>query len=157
MVGFPTVIKTKKDLLNTLKLVKKGRLDKEDWLAAVAKLENQNWIVCPILEKSEDRKTITIMFCNEVEAEDKVKIGGNLTATAKSVTHEEIENQAAAVEEREEENAKATNNNVKHTIIVLSRAVASDLETIGVPAAVTFYERLGVTEEEVEAMKGELA
>lgn len=28
---------------------------------------------------------------------------------------------------------------------------------IGIPAEVTFYDRLGITEEEVEAMKGELA
>ena len=52
MVGFPKVIKTKADLVNTYKLVKKGRLKKEDWLAAVEKLENQNFIFCPILEKT---------------------------------------------------------------------------------------------------------
>ena len=33
MVGFPKVIKTKADLANTFKLVKKGRLKAEDWLA----------------------------------------------------------------------------------------------------------------------------
>ena len=66
MVGFPKVIKTKADLVNTYKLVKKGRLKKEDWLAAVEKLENQNFIFCPILEKTEDRKGVTLMFVNEV-------------------------------------------------------------------------------------------
>ena len=65
MVGFPKVIKTKADLVNTYKLVKKGRLKKEDWLAAVEKLENQNFIFCPILEKTEDRKGVTLMFVNE--------------------------------------------------------------------------------------------
>ena len=64
MVGFPKVIKTKADLVNTYKLVKKGRLKKEDWLAAVEKLENQNFIFCPILEKTEDRKGVTLMFVN---------------------------------------------------------------------------------------------
>ena len=66
MVGFPKVIKTKADLVNTYKLVKKGRLKKEDWLAAVEKLENQNFIFCHILEKTEDRKGVTLMFVNEV-------------------------------------------------------------------------------------------
>ena len=47
MKGFPKVIKTKSDLVNTFKLVQKKRLKKEDWLAAVEKLENQNWIMCP--------------------------------------------------------------------------------------------------------------
>ena len=75
MVGFPKVIKTKADLVNTYKLVKKGRLKKEDWLAAVEKLENQNFIFCPILEKTEDRKGVTLMFVNEVTEGDKVKAG----------------------------------------------------------------------------------
>ena len=34
MVGFPKVIKTKADLVNTFKLAKKGRLKAADWLAA---------------------------------------------------------------------------------------------------------------------------
>ena len=55
MKGFPKVIKTKSDLVNTFKLVQKKRLKKEDWLAAVEKLENQNWIMCPVIELSEDR------------------------------------------------------------------------------------------------------
>ena len=45
MKGFPKVIKTKSDLVNTFKLVQKKRLKKEDWLAAVEKLENQNWMI----------------------------------------------------------------------------------------------------------------
>ncbi len=42
MKGFPKVIKTKSDLVNTFKLAKKGSLKKEDGLEAVAKLETQN-------------------------------------------------------------------------------------------------------------------
>lgn len=164
MVGFPKVIKTKADLVNTFKLVKKGRLKKEDWLAAVEKLENQNFIFCPILEKTEDRKGVTLMFVNEVAEGDKVK-AGNLTATVNSVEHIKINNAAAVQEETEtaeettaEDTGATTNNNqTKHTILSLSRAIAADTETIGIPAAVTYYERLGITEEEVEQMKGELA
>ena len=75
MKGFPKVIKTRSDLVNTYKLVKKGSLEKEDWLAAVEKLENQNWITCPVIELSEDRKTVTIMFCAEVAEGQKIKNG----------------------------------------------------------------------------------
>lgn len=165
MVGFPKVIKTKADLVNTYKLVKKGRLKKEDWLAAVEKLENQNFIFCPILEKTEDRKGVTLMFVNEVAEGDKVK-AGNVTATVKSVEHIEVEKAAEADKEAAEaaEEAAAadtettTNNNqTKHTILTLSKAIAADAATIGIPAEVTFYDRLGITEEEVEQMKGELA
>ena len=98
MVGFPKVIKTKADLVNTYKLVKKGRLKKEDWLAAVEKLENQNFIFCPILEKTEDRKGVTLMFVNEVTEGDKVK-AGNVTATVKTVEHIEVEKAAEADQE----------------------------------------------------------
>lgn len=165
MVGFPKVIKTKADLVNTYKLVKKGRLKKEDWLAAVEKLENQNFIFCPILEKTEDRKGVTLMFVNEVTEGDKVK-AGNVTATVKTVEHIEVEKAAEADQEKaaeaDQETAAAdaettTNNNqTKHTILTLSKAIAADAATIGIPAEVTFYDRLGITEEEVEQMKGEL-
>ena len=165
MVGFPKVIKTKADLVNTYKLVKKGRLKREDWLAAVEKLENQNFIFCPILEKTEDRKGVTLMFVNEVAEGDKVK-AGNVTATVKSVEHIEVEKAAEADQEAAEaaegtaaaDTGTTTNNNqTKHTILTLSKAIAADAATIGIPAEVTFYDRLGITEEEVEQMKGELA
>ena len=165
MVGFPKVIKTKADLVNTYNLVKKGRLKKEDWLAAVEKLENQNFIFCPILEKTEDRKGVTLMFVNEVAEGDKVK-AGNVTATVKSVEHIEVEKAAEADQEAAEAaeeaaaadtGTTANNNQTKHTILTLSKAIAADAATIGIPAEVTFYDRLGITEEEVEQMKGELA
>lgn len=149
MVGFPKVIKTKADLVNTYKLVKKGRLKKEDWLAAVEKLENQNFIFCPILEKTEDRKGVTLMFVNEVTEGDKVK-AGNVTATVKTVEH-------IGVEKAADTETTTNNNQTKHTILTLSKAIAADAATIGIPAEVTFYDRLGITEEEVEQMKGELA
>lgn len=158
MVGFPKVIKTKADLVNTYKLVKKGRLKKEDWLAAVEKLENQNFIFCPILEKTEDRKGVTLMFVNEVTEGDKVK-AGNVTATVKTVEHIEVEKAAEADQGTAAADAETTTNNnqTKHTILTLSKAIAADAATIGIPAEVTFYDRLGITEEEVEQMKGELA
>ena len=158
MVGFPKVIKTKADLVNTYKLVKKGRLKKEDWLAAVEKLENQNLIFCPILEKTEDRKGVTLMFVNEVTEGDKVK-AGNVTATVKTVEHIEVEKAAEADQEAAAADTETTTNNnqTKHTILTLSKAIAADAATIDIPAEVTFYDRLGITEEEVEQMKGELA
>ena len=148
MVGFPKIIKTKSDLTNTFKLVKKGRLKAEDWLAAVAKLEAQNYIICPIVEKSEDCKVVTLMFCNEVKKGAKV-VCGSLTRTVNAVENVEVE--------LTEEEVAANKTPITHTILTLSGAVASGAMEISIPAAVTFYDRLGITEEEVEAMKGELA
>ena len=143
MKGFPKVIKTKSDLVNTFKLVQKKRLKKEDWLAAVEKLENQNWIMCPVIELSEDRKTVKIMFCAEVAAGQKIK-NGAVYPTVQAV--ETVGNTAAG-----------QGNTISFTVLTLSKAVNIGTVTIGIPAAVTFYDRMGITEEEVEEMKGALA
>ena len=148
MVGFPKNIKTKADLVNTYKLVLKGKLKKEDWLAAVEKLEGQNWITCPILSMSEDRKTVTLNFCNEAAEGQKI-LNGSITPTINGISTE--------VEEQTEEEKAAGKTEVKHTVLTLSRALLVGTVEIGIPAAVTYYDRLGITEAEVEEMKGALA
>ena len=148
MVGFPKNSKTKADLVNTYKLVLKGKLKKEDWLAAVEKLEGQNWITCPVLSMSEDRKTVTLNFCNEAAEGQKI-LNGSITPTINSITTE--------VEEQTEEEKAAGKTEVKHTVLTLSRALLVGTVEIGIPAAVTYYDRLGITEAEVEEMKGALA
>lgn len=148
MVGFPKNIKTKADLVNTYKLVLKGKLKKEDWLAAVEKLEGQNWITCPVLSMSEDRKNVTLNFCNEAAEGQKI-LNGSITPTINSISTE--------VEEQTEEEKAAGKTEVKHTVLTLSRALLVETVEIGIPAAVTYYDRLGITEAEVEEMKGALA
>ena len=148
MVGFPKNIKTKADLVNTYKLVLKGKLKKEDWLAAVEKLEGQNWITCPVLSMSEDRKTVTLNFCNEAAEGQKI-LNGSITPTINSISTE--------VEEQTEEEKAAGKTEVKHTVLTLSRALLVGTVEIGIPAEVTYYDRLGITEAEVEEMKGALA
>lgn len=158
MKGFPKVIKTKSDLVNTFKLVQKKRLKKEDWLAAVEKLENQNWIMCPVIELSEDRKTVKIMFCAEVAAGQKIK-NGAVYPTVQAVEMVEVEKDTTEAENAATEGNKAAGqgNTISFTVLTLSKAVNIGTVTIGIPAAVTFYDRMGITEEEVEEMKGALA
>lgn len=158
MKGFPKVIKTKSDLVNTFKLVQKKKLKKEDWLAAVEKLENQNWIMCPVIELSEDRKTVKIMFCAEVAAGQKIK-NGAVYPTVQAFETVEVEKDTTEAENAatEGEAAAGQNNTTTFTVLTLSKAVNIGTVTIGIPAAVTFYDRMGITEEEVEEMKGALA
>lgn len=158
MKGFPKVIKTKSDLVNTFKLVQKKKLKKEDWLAAVEKLENQNWIMCPVIELSEDRKTVKIMFCAEVAAGQKIK-NGAVYPTVQAVETVEVEKDTTEAENAatEGEAAAGQNNTTTFTVLTLSKAVNIGTVTIGIPAAVTFYDRMGITEEKVEEMKGALA
>lgn len=167
MKGFPKVIKTKSDLINTFKMAKKGSLKKSDWLETVAKLENQNWIMCPVISLSEDRKAVTIMFCAEAAAGQRVK-NGAVYPTIQSVETVEVdkdttdtenaatEGQGAAREGAENGQTAAGQNTATHTILKLSKAVNVGTTEIGIPAAVTFYDRLGISKEEVEEMKGEL-
>ena len=158
MKGFPKVIKTKSDLVNTFKLVQKKRLKKEDWLAAVEKLENQNWIMCPVIELSEDRKTVKIMFCAEAAAGQKIK-NGAVYPTVQAVETVEVEKDTTEAENAATEGntAAGQGNTISFTVLTLSKAVNIGTVTIGIPAAVTFYDRMGITEEEVEEMKGALA
>ena len=167
MKGFPKVIKTKSDLVNTFKMAKKGSLKKSDWLEAVAKLENQNWIMCPVISLSEDRKAVTIMFCAEAAAGQRVK-NGAVYPTIQSIETVEVdksttdtenaatEGQEAAREGMESGQAAAGQNTATHTVLNLSKAVNMGTTEIGIPAAVSFYDRLGISKEEVEEMKGEL-
>jgi len=163
MIGFPKTIKTKADLLNTHKLAKRGRLKKEDWRAAVEKLENQNWITCPVISLSENRKTVTIMFCAEVAAGQKIKNGAvypsvlGVETVEVDKTTTDTENTATEGQEAATEGAERTGQNIiHHTVLTLSRAVNMGTKEIGIPAPVTFYDRLGITPEEVEALKEEL-
>ena len=148
MVGFPKNIKTKADLVNTYKMVPKGKLKKEDWLAAVEKLEGQNWITCPVVSMSDDRKTVIINFCNEAKEGQKI-LNGSITPTINSIS--------TKVEEQTEEEVAAGKTEVKYTVLTISRALLAGTVEIGIPAAVTYYDRLGITEAEVEEMKGALA
>lgn len=158
MKGFPKAIKTKSDLVNTFKLVQKKKLKKEDWLVAVEKLENQNWIMCPVIELSEDRKTVKIMFCAEVAAGQKIK-NGAVYPTVQAVETVEAEKDTVEAENAatEGEAAAGQNNTTTFTVLTLSKAVNIGTVTIGIPATVTFYDRMGITEEEVKEMKGALA
>lgn len=147
MNGFPKVLKTKADIVNTFKLTKKGRYKKEEWLEAIKKLENQNFLFCPLVELSEDRKEAKLNFCNEAAAGQKVN-NGTKTVTIKTVDVEE-----ETVEEATETTEAKT---IKYTILTFSAALLSGSTEIGIPVSPTIYERYSITEEELEQMKGEI-
>lgn len=147
MIGFPKVLKTRADIINTFKLTKRGRYKKEEWLQAIEKLENQNWHFCPVLELSEDKKIVKLNFCNEAEVGQKVKAG------AKTPKITAIENTEEVVEEATETTEEKT---ATFTFITLSAAVAAATEEVGVPVKPSVYERYNITEAELAEMKGEI-
>lgn len=149
MREFPKELRTKVDITNTFEMVKAGELQAEDWLAVIEKLENQNWITCPLVTMSEDRKTVTLNYCAEAAAEQKIK-NGSSTPTIMAVEH-------VLEVLTEEEIAAGKTASFKTTVLTLSKALLVSTTEIGIPAADTYYNRMEITEAEVAAMKGELA
>mgnify|MGYP000348508162 CR=1 FL=1 len=138
MKGFPKVLKTAQDVKNCKAMVDAGQLQATDLLEAIEAIENQNFIICPIRELSEDKKTVTVTYCNEAAAGAKVTAGG-VTATVQSVEHIDGEPDGSGKTEKEK------------TKITLSRAIAASSETIKIANTPSVYETLGMTEEELEA------
>ena len=117
---------------------------------------------------SEDRKVVTIMFCAEAAAGQRVK-NGAVYPTIQSVETVEVDKHTTDTENAATEGQEAARegtgsgqaaagqqNATTHTTLNLSKAVNMGTTEIGIPAAVTFYDRMGISREEVEEMKGEL-
>ena len=112
--------------------------------------------MCPVIELSEDRKTVTIMYCAEVEEGQKIK-NGAVYPTVQGIKIVHINKDTGEEQTAAESMETGQNNDIVHTVLSISKALNMGSTEIGIPAEVTFYDRLGITEEEVEAMKGELA
>ena len=138
MKGFPKVLKTAQDVKNCKDMVDAGQLQAADLLEAIEAIENQNFIICPIRELSEDKKTVTVTYCNEAAAGAKVTAGG-VTATIQSVEHIDGEPDGSGKAEKEK------------TKITLSRTIAAGSEAIKITNTPSVYDTLGMTEEELEA------
>ena len=136
MKGFPKVLKTAQDVKNCKDMVDAGQLQAADLLEAIEAIENQNFIICPIRELSEDKKTVTVTYCNEA--------AGGVTATIQSVEHIDGEPDGSGKAEKEK------------TKITLSRTIAAGSEAIKITNTPSVYDTLGMTEEELEAIKADL-
>ena len=99
---------------------------------------------------------VAVIFCQSCMGVVDELPTGKIQVVEKAA---EADQEAAAAEGTAAADTETTTNNnqTKHTILTFSKAIAADAVTIGIPAEVTFYDRLGITEEEVEQMKGELA
>ena len=144
MKGFPKTLKTAQDVKNCKSMVDVGELDAADLLEAIETLENQNFITCPIAELSEDRKTVTVMYCNEAVEGGKAGAGG-ITATRQEVEHLNGEPDEEGKVEKEK------------TRITLSRAIAAGSALLKIHNTPSIYETLDMTEDEISQIKDELA
>ena len=130
MKGLPKRFATADDIRNCYALTKTGEIAKADLLEAMEELERQNYICCPIREISSDCKTVTV---------------GDKTVTIRSVNH--IQGEA-------QEGMEA---GFETTEIGLSAKVAADANCIDVTAPYNIYDQLGITKEEFDEIKADLA
>lgn len=144
MRNFPKRLATATDIRNCAQLVKLGTFEASELLEAIDCLERQNYLQCPIVSIGGDKKTITIRYCAEAKAGIKAIVGGK-TVTINAVHHENGD----PVEGEEPQ--------LETTILTVSAVVAVDSTVIEITAPYTIYERLGITEEELNQIKEELA
>lgn len=143
MKGFPKVLKTAQDVRNCKAMVTAGKLKPADLLEAIAAIESQNFIKCPIMEVSSDRKTITVGYCYEAAAGGKASAGA-ITTTIQNVAHLDGEPDTEGKTQKEK------------TMIELSRAIAAGSEFLYIVNAPSVYETLDISEEELEQIKADL-
>lgn len=143
MRGLPKVLKTAQDVRNCKAMVDAGQLQATELKEMIEALENQNFIVCPILELSEDKKTVTVTYCSEAGVGVKAT-AGNVTAVIRSVEYIDGEPDGTGKTEKEK------------TKITLSRAIADGSDVIKIKSDSSVYDALGMDAEELEAIKADL-
>ena len=78
MKGFPKVLKTKEDYYNCLAMVASGELAAADLLAKIESAENQRYIECGVAAVEEEKKAVTVYYCDEaavgMKFDDNVRV-----------------------------------------------------------------------------------
>lgn len=141
MKGFPKTLKTKEDYYNCLAMVASGELGAADLLAKIENVERQRYIQCAIVETAEEKKAVTVYYCDEAVVGMKFT-AGSITGTITALTHIQSEEAQAAGDEAND-----------RTALTLSKAVSVDNAVIGLERTVTVA---GMTTDDIAALKGVL-
>ncbi len=146
MRGFPKKIATSEDLYNCLGMVQSGELTGSNLATVIANLEQRKYIAVPIVELSEDRKTVVIAECSEAVIGVLVKGSANTKITG----IETIESSAETVVE------ETTQTEPKHATITLSKALPVGETFLRIVSPRDPFVALGITETELNNIKGVL-
>ena len=141
MKGFPKTLKTKDDYYNCIAMVAAGELAAADLLAKIESLEKQRYIQCAIVSVAEEKKAVTVYYCDEA-APGMAFAAGGISGTVTVVTHTQTDDAAAAGE---------TGND--RTVLTLSKGIAADNTAIGLEKAAAVA---GMTADDITALKGVL-
>ena len=104
-------------------------------------LEKQRYIQCAIVSVAEEKKAVTVYYCDEA-APGMAFAAGGISGTVTVVTHTQTDDAAAAGE---------TGND--RTVLTLSKGIAADNTAIGLEKAAAVA---GMTADDITALKGVL-
>ncbi|MCM1219287.1 MAG: hypothetical protein NC548_32815 [Lachnospiraceae bacterium] len=141
MKGFPKTLKTKDDYYNCLAMVAAGELAAADLLAKIESLEKQRYIHCAIVSAAEEKKAVTVYYCDEAAPGMAFEAGG-VSGTVTAVTHTRTDEAAAAGEVGND-----------RTVLTLSKGIAAGNTVIGLEKAAAVA---GMTADDITALKGVL-
>lgn len=149
MRNMPKAIGTGKDIYNLLGMVQAGKLTAGELREAIQGIEEEKYIFSPVIGISEDKRYVTTNYLAEAEKGAKVLCEGKVY-TIKSVEH--ITEEAVAAGEGETEQWEN-----KKTVIGVNADLKETAEKIGVENPVSVLERIGITQGELDSIKGVLA
>lgn len=150
MRNMPKVIGTGKDIYNLLGMVQAGKLDAAELKEAISGIEEVKYIFVPVIAISEDKRYITTNYLAEAVKGAKVLCEG-VEYTIKSVEHIVVEPAAAAEEETTETKEE------KQTVIGVDADLEGTAEKVGVENPVNILDTIGITQGELDSIKGVLA
>lgn len=151
MRNMPKVIGTGKDIYNLLGMVQAGKLAAGELREAIQGIEEEKYIFSPVIDISEDKRYVTTNYLAEAQKGAKVLCEGKVY-TIKSVEH--ITEEAAVAGEGETETEQRED---KKTVIGVNADLKEAAEKVGVENPVSVLERIGITQEELDSIKGVLA
>ena len=151
MRNMPKVIGTGKDIYNLLGMVQAGKLAAGELREAIQGIEEEKYIFSPVIDISEDKRYVTTNYLAEAQKGAKVLCEGKVY-TIKSVEH--ITEEAAVAGEGETETEQRED---KKTVIGVNADLKEAAEKVGIENPVSVLERIGITQEELDSIKGVLA
>lgn len=151
MRNMPKVIGTGKDIYNLLGMVQAGSLEAEELKEAIRGIEEEKFIFVPVIAISEDKRYVTTNYLAEAVKGAKVMCEGT-EYIIKSVEHITIEpttqeDGVAENEQREE----------KQTVIGVNADLKETADKIGAENPVSILNTIGITQGELDSIKGVLA
>jgi tellurite resistance-related uncharacterized protein len=138
--GYPSNFNTKEDYYNCLAMMQAGKLDAAGLKEAIDALEEQRYIHTSILSRSAENKEVSIRLCQEV-AVGAAFYCGNVTGTVKSA----VAKHSANTDEQQDTME-----------LTLSAAIPDAENMIHIISSVDNLALVGMTEDDIKAIKGVL-